>query len=165
MKFYIYTSKSKEDFEFVEEDSLNVFAAHEYNPETMVFSGIVVEAEGFEQALQIYKNPACGFGEYMLTDEPSETVNKRCMGRLQSELQVACEDLNKRLEIANCMLKMKLAAMKLRDANELINQISETFYEIYDKPSHVSPQTIFDCLSRECVRHTISYNGKSKKSG
>lgn len=163
MKFFVYTS-DKDEFEFVEEASIDLFAAHEFDPISMKFVGIAIEAEDFGQAMRIYQNPACGLGEYMVSDEPNATATKRLIDKTKSSIADTFEDVQKKLKYMQCMLKMKLAAARLYEANTIFNEVSRDLYEMNKNQYDASPSDIFKKLVENTIELTIKY-GDTKKSG
>lgn len=161
-KFFVYTSNKEKDkdYEFVEADAIEHFATHEYDPNTMLFSDIAIEAEDFDAAMQIYQNPACGLGEYMLADEPYATTARRAV---TEDVQVTFNQLHFKLQLTRCMLLMKLAASKLVEANEIMNRVCHQLYQIHGNPAHMTPDMIFDSIAKNAVNITIKYNGEPKK--
>jgi hypothetical protein len=160
IKFYVYTSANGE-YEFIEANAIEHFALHEFNP-SMAFTGVSVEAEDFESALQIYQNPGCGFGEYILADEPDATV---VMRQARKSVDDTWKLIHARLEYQRCMLKMKLAATKMHEANKLINEISHELHRLCGAPKDSSPTQIFEKLSTYTVQSAVKFYGDPKKSG
>lgn len=168
-RFFVYISvKDKDkDYEFVESNTLGEFAKNEFDAKTMKFSGIAIEAEDFCKALTVYNHPDCGFGEYIIVDEPKETASKLTTDVCQTAIEVKSrlEQLTAKLEYLQCMLVMKLAASKLAEANKLMNDVSERIHVIYNKPSSMTPDMIFEKISKAAVEGNIKYYGESKKPG
>jgi hypothetical protein len=63
------------------------------------------------------------------------------------------------------MLKMKLAATKMHEANKLINEISHELHRLCGAPKDSSPTQIFEKLSMYTVQSAVKFYGEPKKSG
>ena len=163
-RFYVYTS-AKDEVEFIEAEAIEAFAAHEFDPSSMIFSGIAIEAADFEAAMHIYQHPACGFGEYLLTDEPVVTASKRQMLQAQGHINTTHNELQAKLEYLRACLKLQMATMKMYEANVILNDASQLLYHMYGRPSHVPIDVIFKQISDAAVKAAIKYNGDTKKSG
>lgn len=159
IKFFVYTTATaKEDeYELVQAEDVTNFAKYEFDPKVMTFSGIAIEADDFQKAVQIYHNPACGFGEYLLSDEPSETAMRR-------EINKATDDVTRHLEYLRCVLLMKLAVSRLTEASTLFNQISDKMSHYYGDDPTMSAPKIFEALMKNTLPEVMKYDGKSKKS-
>jgi hypothetical protein len=162
-RYYFYSS-AKDELEIIESGSLEDFAAHEFDI-SMVFTGVVVEAQDFGAALKVYQNPTCGEGEYMMADEPAETVTRRQIANAKTGLQQSFDSVKARLEYLRACLKMKAACLKMQEANRLLNEASQELFDIHNRPKQVPPATIFERLSDATIKATIKYYGDSKKSG
>jgi len=163
-KFYVYTISQNDpiDHEFVEEEAIKVFAEGHYNPAIMEFTGVIVEAEDFDRALAVYKNPACGFGEYIMADEPIATSVIKQEYLAKSYIEQSFKQVNNQLDVMRCVVLLKLAIAKMLEANLMLNRASEFAYEVYDKPDTTTPKKIFDSLSEKAIKDTIKYNGQSE---
>lgn len=84
VKYYVYTTH-QEDSEalpsnqYVQEEYTEVFAEQGFDPLTMKFTGIMVEASNPNSARDIYCRPSEyeGDGELYMVNEPEATVRKR----------------------------------------------------------------------------------------
>ena len=150
-RFYIYSS-AKDELEIVEKDSLGVFAEKEFDPETMLFIGVVIEAKDFDTALKVYRNPTCKEGEYMMDDEPLVTVAKR------QTIQESFDIIKTKLEYTRAYIKMQTATLKLREVNILLNDAAQQLYKAYGSPESHSPEQIFKQLSK-IIDTGIRFNG------
>lgn len=146
-RFYIYSS-AKDELEIVESTSLEFFAVHEFDPIVMAFTGIVIDAADFHAALRVYRNPACGDGEYMMADEPVETLAKRMAVNSTTDLQTTADIVQARLSVLRAYVKMQTAAIKLREVNDLMNQVAKDLFKSYKEPERTSPEKIFKELSK-----------------
>lgn len=163
-RFYVYKS-SKDELEFIEANSLEQFAAHEFDPNTHVFSGVAVDANDFDDALNLYHHPTSNVGEYIMTDEPIETVTRRQIANAKTGLQQSFDSIKAKLDYLRACLKLKAACIKMTEANQLINEASQEFFALHNKPGHIQPDTIFERLSDATIKATIKYHGNTKKSG
>lgn len=168
-RFFVYTvaktAENDKDYEFVEEDALHDFATYEYNPVTMQYSGVAIEAIDFDKAMMVYNHPASDCGEYLLIDEPAETVARRELGTIQVELKTSLEKIKQQLDVARCKLMMKLAVNKLVEANKLMSNVADELYRIYGQPKNTAPDIIYRTIVDSSLQHLIKYNGDSKTSG
>lgn len=161
-KFYVYTSKidDNKSYDYIPESSIEDFATNNFNPSIAMFTGIVVEANNYEDAIEVYHNPGCNRGEYLLADEPKATIEKRLFWSLAPESRTAATSIN----LIRCILLLKLAASKLKEASDHFSQMSELLHDTYNNPDHMPPTKIFDTISSEYIRQLIKYNGDTKKS-
>lgn len=164
VKFYVYTS-SKDEFEFVEEASIEAFAAHEFDSSSMTYTGILVEAEDFDQAMKVYQNPNCGFGQYIFAEEPQATVLRKQMAAVNGKLQESFNKVHARLTYLRALLKMKLASAKMAEANHLMNEASQELFAVHNNPSNVPPKEIFKRLRDATIEATLKYYGDEEKTG
>lgn len=166
MKFFVYTvalnKDGDKDYEFVEEPALAHFATHEFDPVTMQYSGIAIEASDFGNALKAYNHPTADCGEFLMVDEPQETATRRSVSLA---LDNTYEKVGEQLDLLRCMLLMKLAAAKLVEANKLMNKLAEDLYTIYGADTSATPKEVFESISDNAIKHTIKYYGDSKKTG
>jgi hypothetical protein len=163
-KFYVYTS-AKDELEIVEGESLEDFAAHEFDPTSMIFTGVVVEANDFATALKVYQNPACTEGEYMMADEPQSTVVRRTIANSKSGLMATFDKVQAKLEYLRACMLMQAAAFRMQEANRLMNEAAQKLFLVHGKPDHVPPQMIFNRLSEATIASQIKYHGDSTKPG
>lgn len=163
MKFYVYVIKtgSSKDLEFVEISHVKYFANSVFDPAIMEFTGIMVDAESPDQAKEVYLNPSCGFGEYVLLDEPIETATIRSIAAIKSSVIKSFDATTHKLNTMRVILKMQRVADKMREANELLNQVANDIYDMYSDESH-SVEDIFNKISKPSIEATIKFNGKSK---
>lgn len=73
-KFYVYSFKDQKNNLILVEDTKE-FAKDGYDPALMKYTGIMVEANNHEEAINIYCHPKENDGYYM-ADEPIETANR-----------------------------------------------------------------------------------------
>jgi hypothetical protein len=164
VKFFVYTS-AKDEYEFVEEDAIEHFAAHEFDPGVMQFSGVAIEADDFDKAMDVYRNPACGHGEYMMSDEPSATFTRRQMREVKGGLEQSFKDAKFKLEYLRCIMKMKQASMYMQMASKLIQDVATDLHVMYGTPKHITPPKIFEQLSQSTIQAVVKFNGDTKKTG
>jgi len=162
--FYVYTTKDN-SLEFIESESLPGFAAHEFKPEAMTFTGVAVEADDLNEAFQIYMNPACGFGEYTMTDEPQETFSRRQLANAQTALQASYQSADQKLQYLRVCMKLKAARFKMDEANRLMNEISQDLFKLHNNPEANSPELIFEKLASATIEKSIKYNGDTTQPG
>jgi hypothetical protein len=78
-RFYVYTIKDDDPFNraclYVDENSIEDFALAEFEPISMLFSGVLIEANDHNHADEIYN--LSEEGEILWVDEPKATVKKR----------------------------------------------------------------------------------------
>lgn len=78
-RFYVYTIKDDDPFNrdclYVNEAKIEEFALAEFEPISMIFSGVLVEADNPQQAHEIYN--LAESGEILWVEEPISTVKKR----------------------------------------------------------------------------------------
>lgn len=163
MKFFVYTI-DKNELEFIEEEAVERFAASGFDPDIMEFSGIAIEANDIEDALSIYHNPGCGFGEYILSTEPAATVVRRQIREASNGIEESFTLAKSQLDYLRLMLKMKLAAARLQEISNLISEVSDGLHAVYGRPKHITPDVIFDRLSETTIAATMKY-GNQKKPG
>lgn len=163
-RFYVYTSATDE-FEFVESSSMEAFAAHEFDPSTMMFTGVAIEAEDIGCAIRLYQNPGCGEGEYMMSDEPASTVTRRQIANAKTGLQQSFDHVKAKLEYLRAYLKMKAATIKMQEANRLLNEASQELFLVHNRPEAVPPSVIFERLTNATIKATMHFNGDSKTTG
>lgn len=116
-RYYVYTVKSKDPNErnnaLVEDPFM--FALHEYNPETMEFSGIFVEAQTPLEALNIYLHPS-EKDVFVSCDEPKPTELKRRAYESRARLTKTKAELT---EDQLTIRKLRIQTLILNIANEL----------------------------------------------
>lgn len=164
VKFYVYTSE-QDKLEFVEDAHIEQFAAYEFKPEVMKFSGVAIEAKELGDAMKVYQSPSCNCGEYMMADEPTETFTRRQMSETRNDLEKSFNETKFKLEYLRCIVKMKQASTYLHMASRLIQDVSTDLHRMYNAPTHLTPPEIFDQLSQCAIQATIKFNGDTKKSG
>jgi hypothetical protein len=166
MRFYVYITKKDEkatNYAFV--DNIPLFVQNDYDPNTMTFTGIAIEANSSAEAWNIYNNPTSEVGEYILVDEPAETVATRALSDSKQEVQSMTDKLARQIDVMRYTLMMKLVAAKLVETNKIMNEIAIGIHAAYGSPSHVTPQAVFDSLSEYVLKHTIKFdNGQSKQT-
>jgi len=78
-RFYVYTIKDDDPFNrdclYVNEKSIEDFSLAEFEPSSMIFSGVLIEADNPHHAHEIYN--LSGDGQILWVDEPKVTVKKR----------------------------------------------------------------------------------------
>lgn len=166
MKFYVYVTKAGDhkDFEFVEEGHVDSFAESVFDASIMSFSGAAVEAATPEDAKAVYNNPACGFGEYISTDEPMATATKRALENAKGVIKKSFDDMTARLNHMRIILKMRLVATKLEEANELMNQVAKDIYENANCPPDLTVEEVFRRISKPSIDAKIKFNGESEEA-
>lgn len=163
-RFYVYTS-AKDELEFVEADSIEQFAEHEFDPTSMVFSGVAVDANDLNDALKLYQHPTSAIGEYIMVDEPQATMTKRRFVEAKSGIEQSFDKVKARLEYLRACLKMQAATMKMHEANTLLNDASQALVEIYGHPEDMPANAVFERLTEAAIKAAIKFNGNTKKSG
>lgn len=166
-KFFVYVTKREgqhNDYEFVEEAALGDFAQHEYDIDTMSFSGIAIEARDFDRAMQTWSNPSSQLGEYLMVDEPNVTHMRRTMLVASQEIDASAEAMRVQMEHTRVVLMMMRVAAMLHEANRLMNETAEYVYKLGESPSHTDPAKVFEVISKSVLDRTIKYNGESTLS-
>jgi hypothetical protein len=104
------------------EDPLS-FATSGFNPSTMKFTGVKVEANNHKEANEVYNNPTSG--NYFIADEPSATklkalandVRQRATQAVLNALVVTC---TKQVAILNRLLSI-LAKTTFQSSNGMVS--------------------------------------------
>lgn len=151
-RYYVYTIKSENPDErnnaFVEDPF--VFALNQYNPETMEFSGVFVEASTAIEALNIYMHP----GEadvFVSCEEPKPTELKRRAYESRARLTKPTPELTQdQLEIR----RLRAKALILDIANEL-NRIATRASELARLVKETSDAPNKDQFSNEQIYDKI----------
>lgn len=154
-KYYVYVDKDTKARRFIDEEVLGEFATSVFNAELMEFTGVAVEAASIEYAIDAFDNPSAGAGQYYMADEPKETSLVR-----QTEAKLT--NISDNLDVLRCLMSMKLAASKLHEANQLMNEVANTLHKVYKEPQHMTPAMIFKAISDEVVKQAIVYKGKQQ---
>jgi len=109
-KFYVYAVKTDAPGErtcvYVDEKVIKEFALHQFEPQHMEYSGVMVEADDPTQAHEVY-NTFSG-GEILWVDEPTFTFKKRQAFDAKSKL--VSSKLN---ELSDVLGKAEQAATRL----------------------------------------------------
>lgn len=123
-QYYVYNIKSddKESRVHAFVENPLIFAMDVYDPETMEFSGVLVEADSPEQAQKVYLQPQA---EDILISccEPIETVTKRKKHKFSS--------------VNTAVDKLEIASLKLR-IQTLAAEVALDFYSMSQKISELS---------------------------
>jgi hypothetical protein len=146
-QFYVYTVRDQDPDKrtcvYVDAALIEKFAKHEYDPNKMEFSGIMVEAESPQAAHHVY-NTFSG-GEVAMVDEPECTAKQiakqtKALEKLSDALKVAeqaaaklaTQALAQRISMDILALNEKFAQLALlvrKYSNESPNVSTEDLYK------------------------------------
>jgi hypothetical protein len=160
MKYFIYLNRSDASLEVVQADHIDEFRDTLFNPAFMEFSGVVVETDTFQKAVDIYSNPNCGFGECFLTDEPPETLAKRTEHSLSMNLQETTDEVANNLDRIRCSLTAQLALAKMMESAELFWRVSLELHKLHNYPTHATPDDFYKLLTDAAIKKSIQSHGK-----
>jgi len=160
MRFYVYTS-TKDELEFIDEECLEQFAAHEFDLAIHKFSGVAIDAEDINGALISYCHPTSTHGEYLMVDEPQATIARRGIAGLQESFN----HVKAKLEYLRACVKIQVAMVKMHEANQLMNEAANELFVVHHKPTETPPAVVFKRISEAAVNITIKYHGDTKKTG
>lgn len=164
VRFYVYLS-AKNELEFIETNSMERFAAYEFDPALHTFSGIAVDADDIDKASKSYQHPTSTVGEYIMVNEPQATVARRQIADSKFGLQQSFDRVKEKLEYLRACIKMQVATMKMHEANKLLNEASQELFETHGRPGAIPPNMIFDRLSDAAIKAAFKYHGDKKKPG
>lgn len=160
-KFYVYTTTKPDGVhsEFIED--VDMFAAQEFDPRTMEFSGVMIEADSFEAALETYTRPTSSCGQYMIADEPQATVLKRRIASVSTGLVSASNEVLRKLETYRNFQLVKLATLKMIEANKIVKDIAKRLHESSQFEDHtLTEQDIYAKLIVPLVNNAFKFNGQ-----
>lgn len=126
MKFYVYTS-GQDSYEFV--TNIEEFAKNVFNPTTMKFTGVMIEAKGPDDAIAAYRNPSSPRGEFLLIDEPDATLIKTKL--LQTKHKILNE-LVEEQQVFDVLLDSRELYLKLHEVNKIISTMARKLHKICD---------------------------------
>jgi len=164
MRFYVYTS-TKDELEFIDEECLEQFAAHEFDLAIHKFSGVAIDAEDINDALISYCHPTSTHGEYLMIDEPQATVTRRDIELTKNGLQESFNQVKAKLEYLRACIKIQVALTKMHEANKLMNEAANELFVVHHEPTETPPAVIFKRISDAAVNIKIKYHGDTKKTG
>jgi len=155
MRFYVYLTNDKY-VDFIEDEQIERFA-QQFDPTKYTFSGVAIDAEDIDAAHRTWNSPSCSDGTYMMADQPIQTIMRSASS--------SAANLGKQLTAIQSALRIKIAAMKLREVSETMNQVAKNIYEAWGSTANSSAQKIFNELSKQIIDASIKYNGDTKESG
>ena len=166
-KFYVYAVKTEKEDErtcvYVDEKVIKEFALHQFEPQHMEYSGVMVEADDPSQAHQVY-NTFSG-GEIMWVDEPTYTFKKRQAFEAKNKLMSS-----KLGELSDVLAKAELAAAKLAihayakglsmdtlTMNERLSRMADLVRQTSKNNPEVSALDLYDKLKANYIEKLQGY--------
>jgi DNA repair exonuclease SbcCD nuclease subunit len=177
-KFYVYTIKNedpnKRSCVYVDKDHIGEFAQYQFQPSTMVYSGVIVEANDPQEAHEAY-NTFIGENEIVWTDEPEQTVRKRKTFEAKTELSKAklsnfAEALSKAEEAASKLALRTLAAKistELLSINERLSYMARLVRKTSKENPEVTIEELYERLKKRYIDQlaNLQYEDKQQPPG
>jgi len=167
-KFYVYHVKKNADkavrtHAFVSEDRTDAFAL-QFNPKTMTFTGVMVEAESPEEASKIYESPHTHGGEIYITDEPRETKEKadafKISRTLESDKLKGLKRLLDDILAKGSMINSKLLAKKLADqlveTNKTMSELARQVRACSKEDPERTVEKLYDRVKKQYINQLIN---------
>lgn len=147
-KYYVYSihgekSSKADGLFFAKESQIAHFAETKFNPAFMSFTGIMIEAESTQDALETFYNPSHTQTEYFICDEPTETSS------LRFKKNDNFEDLVRNVSAGFIVM------------NNAMSIIADLLYEQSNKPDGLSPAHFFELIKNMMIS-SLKYKNESK---
>jgi hypothetical protein len=124
MKFYVYKS-GENSFEFV--TNVEEFAHSMFNPATMSFTGVMIDAGNANDAILTYRTPTYPLGNYILIDEPEATALSRKL--FEAKNRILNEIVNDQ-QATELVATSKLLFIKLHEVNVAISELARHIHKM-----------------------------------
>jgi hypothetical protein len=170
-KFYVYAVKTDKTKErtcvYVDEQVIEQFALHQFEPHHMEFSGVMVEADSPQEAHEVYNT--FGMNEIVWTDEPACTFKKRQAfnGKNQlmnSKLNSLADALGKAEQAATQLAIHAYAkgiSMDLIQLNDRLSRMADLVRQSSNNSPEVTSQELYERLKKRYIEKL----GEHKYSG
>lgn len=170
MKYYVYVEKEdNETKNHIFVVNLKEFANTAYNPNTMEFTGVIIDADNALSAKVIYDSPtenSSVFGKtnILWSDEPLETIEKR-HNTIPDKL-IKLQDAVKKAEQAAYSLQASMLTIQIAEELQTIHYKMEQLAHIIRLTSTNSPHTteldIFKTLKEKYIEQfkQLPYSGE-----
>lgn len=142
MKYYMYLERHDEAETFVVVDDVEEFAKTIYNPKTMSFTGVRIEAAGPKEAIEAYESPFQKQASIEWVPEPIQTACISEIGKMQSTL----DDLSYLLK---CSILFMRVAKEIQQCND---QLCETAYYIHKQKGR-DEEEVYNQLKERYIEH------------
>jgi len=176
-RFYVYTIKDDDPFNrdclYVKESSIEDFALAEFEPSSMIFSGVLIEADNPHHAHEIYN--LSGDGQILWVDEPKVTVKKRqafkARGRLmKSKLKGLLETLNDAEKAASRLVINALIRgidMHLDKVNKDISHMARLVRQLSKESPGMKVEEVYRRIKKKYIEQLkeFQYRDESGPSG
>lgn len=164
-KFYVYTSNQKNrNCIYVDEQLIEEFAAQEFDPAKMEYSGVIVEADSAKEAHRVYNT--FGNNEILWTDEPRCTVKKRKLyeTKIQNIKSQLTDLQNVADELKEINDRLLIQALSERIAGYLlqINQKMSLMAKLVRRYSNDNPEMttkeLYERIKTQFIEQLSEYN-------
>ncbi|MCV0439706.1 MAG: hypothetical protein K5880_13855 [Hydrogenophaga sp.] len=167
-KFYVYAVKTddpeKRTCVYVDEQVIEKFALHQFEPQHMEYSGVVVEADDPSHAHQVY-NTFGEDGEIMWVDEPTFTAKKRQAFDARSKLAGSklsqLSEVLSQAEQAAARLAIhayaKGLSMDTLNMNERLSRMADAVRRTSKNSPEVTTQDLYERLKKNYIEKLQEY--------
>lgn len=167
-KFYVYAMTTDAPDErsciYVDVESIELFALHQFQPHSMEYSGVMVEADNAQDAHEVYNT--FGDGAIIWTDEPIFTVKKRQAFEAKTSLMKSklstladalghAEEAAMKLAIHACAKGISIDLIKM---NEHISRMADLVRQTSEDSPEVTSQELYERLKQRYIEQLTRYD-------
>jgi len=142
MKYYVYVEKKDgEAINHIFVEDLDEFVIHQYDPNRISFTGVVIDANDVFVAKQAYDSPHESHVEATIAwiPEPSETVNYSAITKTKEQLELKAHMLR-------CSTIAIKIAKSLHECNEQLAELAHYIRIFNTKNPEADKETVFKRL-------------------
>jgi len=169
-RFYVYTLKSSDPYDrgriYVDETRINRFALHNFEPASMEYSGVLIEADTPEEANVIYSSFD---GDIIWADEPVLTASRTDAFKNQKVVKKELDENLTKAELTVKRLRVhvysKGIAADLIGVNERISRMAEVVRDLTEANPEVTIEQLYDRLKKKYIEQLSNDKYDSPGSG